>query len=118
MKAIIFPHWFEAPDELNKFCKSIGYKKPDYSNDYDLMFDSRVVEFCEQRLCKFWDEEVYKGRKSSKYRVGFAGCGYIRDIDTTRKWRLKYSNVDAPIVDYVDVVVNDYGMVSVVSQRR
>lgn len=118
MKAILFDCYFEAPDELNEFCKSIGYKKPDYSNNYDLMFDSRVVEFCEQRLSNLWNEKVYKGRDSYKFRIGFAGAGYIRDIDTTRNWRLKYNNVDAPIVDYVDVVVNDYGYVSVVSTKK
>ena len=118
MKAILFPYWFEAPDELNEFCKSIGYNNPDYSNDYNLMFDSRIVEFCQQRLSNLWNEKVYKGRDSYKFRIGFAGAGYIRDIDTTRKWRIKYSNVDAPIIDYVDVNVNDYGLVSVVSVKK
>lgn len=116
MKAIIFSRWFEAPDELNDFCKSIGYDNPDYSNDYNIMFNARVVEFCEQRLSGLWDESVYKGRTSHKFRIGFAGAGHIREIDTTRKWRLKYSNVDAPIIDYVDIRINDYGYVSVVSQ--
>lgn len=117
MKAILFSHWFEAPDELNEFCKSIGYDNPDYSNNYNLMFDSRVVEFCEQRLSGLWNEKVYKGKDSYKFRIGFAGAGYIRDIDTTRKWRIKYSNVDAPIIDYVDINVNGYGYVSVVTKR-
>lgn len=117
MKAILFDYCFEAPDELDEFCKSIGYNNPNYFNNYDLMFDSRVVEFCEQRLSKLWNENVYKGRESYKFRCGFAGAGYIRDIDTTRKWRLKYNNVDAPIVNYVDICVNDYGYVSVVSQK-
>ena len=118
MKAILFPYWFEAPDELNEFCKSIGYDNPDYSNDYNLMFDSRVVEFCQQRLSNLWNEKVYKGRDSYKFRIGFAGAGYIRDIDTTRKWQLKYNNVDAPIIDYVDIIINDYGYVSVVSTKK
>ena len=116
MKAILFSRWFEAPDELNEFCKSIGYDNPDYSNNYDLMFDSRVVEFCEQRLSGLWNEKVYKGRDSYKFRIGFAGAGYIRDIDTSRKWRIKYSNVDAPIIDYIDVNVNDYGYISLISR--
>ena len=118
MKAILFPYWFEAPDELNEFCKSIGYKNPDYSNNYDLMFDSRVVEFCEQRLSNLWNEKVYKGRDSYKFRIGFAGAGYIRDIDITRKWRIKYSNVDATIIAYVDINVTDYGLVSVMSEKK
>lgn len=118
MKAILFSYWFEAPDELNEFCESIGYKNPNYSKNYDLMFDSRVVEFCEQRLSKLWSEQVYKGKKSCNFRIGFAGAGYIRDIDTTRKWRLKYNKVDAPIIDYVEVDVNDYGHVSIVSQYK
>ena len=28
MKAILFDYYFEAPDELNDFCKSIGYDNP------------------------------------------------------------------------------------------
>ena len=116
MKAILFDYYLEAPDELNDFCKSIGYDNPNYSNNFDLMFDQRVVEFCKQRLSKLWNEQVYKGKKSYKFRVGFAGAGYIREIDTTRKWRIKYNNVDAPIIDYVDVNVNDYGHISLISR--
>lgn len=118
MKAILFPRWFEAPDELNEFCRSIGYDNPDYSNNYNLMFDNRVVEFCEQRLSHLWNEDVYKGRKSPKFKIGFAGSGHIREIDTTRIWRLKYNNVDAPIVDYIDIDVNEYGMISIVSKSK
>lgn len=116
MKAIIFDPWFEAPDELNEFCKSIGYESPNYSNNFDLMFDKRVVEFCERKLSELWGEQIYEGRKNYKFRIGFAGAGYIRDIDTTRKWRIKYNNVDAPIIDYVDINVNDYGHVLLVSK--
>ena len=116
MKAIILGYYFEAPDELNDFCKSIGYDNPNYSNNFDLMFDQRVVEFCKQRLSMLWNEQVYKGKESYKFRVGFAGAGYIREIDTTRKWRIKYNNVDAPIIDYVDVNVNDYGHISLISR--
>lgn len=118
MKAILFDYYFEAPDELNEFCRSIGYENPDYSNNYDLMFDQRVVEFCEKRLSGLWNEQVYKGKESYKFRIGFAGAGYIRDIDTTRKWRIKYNNVDAPLIDYVDIKVNDYGYVSVISKEN
>ena len=116
MKAILFDYYFEALDELNDFCKSIGYDNPNYSNNFDLMFDQRVIEFCEQRLSRLWNEQVYKGKESYKFRVGFAGAGYIREIDTTRKWRIKYNNVDAPIIDYVDVNVNDYGHISLISR--
>ena len=35
MKAILFDYYFEAPDELNDFCKSIGYDNPNYSNNFD-----------------------------------------------------------------------------------
>ena len=108
MKAILFSRWFEAPDELNEFCKSIGYENPNYS-DLTLMFDPRVVAFCEQRLSPLWDEKVYKGKESIQFRVGFAGAGYIRDIDTNRNWQLKYSKVDAPIIDYVKICSNSFG---------
>ena len=116
MKAILFDYYFEAPDELNDFCKSVGYKNPKYSTNFDLMFDQRIVEFCEKRLSRLWNEQVYKGKESYKFRVGFAGAGYIREIDTTRKWRIKYNNVDAPIIDYVDINVNDYGRISLISR--
>lgn len=118
MKAILFNYWFKAPDELDEFCKSIGYDNPNYSNNYDLMFDSRVVEFCEHRLSSLWNEKVYKGRDSLDFRIGFAGAGYVREIDTTKRWRLKYNHVDAPIIDYVDINVNDYGYISVISKEK
>ena len=110
MKAIIFDYCFEAPDELNEFCKSIGYgENPDYSNNYDLMFDERVIEFCERRLSKLWNERVYIGKESNKFRVGFAGAGYIREIDTKKPWVVKRNNVDAPVIQYVEFEVNSYG---------
>lgn len=77
------------------------------------MFDQRVVEFCESRLSRFWDENVYKGHESYNFRCGFAGAGYIRDIDTTKKWRFKYNQVDAPIIDYIETSTNEYGYLSV-----
>ena len=116
MKAILFDYYFEAPDELNDFCKSIGYDNPNYSNNFDLMFDQRVVEFCKQRLSRLWNEQVYKGKESYKFKIGFAGAGYIREIDTTRKWRIKYNNLDAPIIDYININVNNYGYISLTSR--
>lgn len=118
IKAILFDYYFEAPDELDEFCKSIGYENPDYSNDFKLMFDERIVKFCEERLSKLWNEQVYKGKESYNFRIGFAGAGYIRNIDTTRKWRIKYNHVDAPLIDYVDIIINDYGYVSVISKEK
>lgn len=117
MKAILFSYGFEAPDELNEFCKSIGYNNPNYSVNYDLMFDNRVIEFCEQRLSKLWGEYVYKGKDSNKYKIGFAGAGYIREIDTTRTWKLGYSHVDAPVIDYIKVHINKYGYLTILSQQ-
>ena len=69
MKAILFDYYFEAPDELNDFCKSIGYDNPNYSNNFNLMFDQRVVEFCKQRLSRLWNEQVYKGKESYKFSI-------------------------------------------------
>lgn len=112
-KAIIFDYCFEAPDELVDFCKSIGYSNPDFANDFDLMFDQRVVEFCEKRVEPLWSERVYKGKESYAFRCGFAGAGYIREIDTSKVWNLRHNNVDAPIVNYVEVNTNKYGYLSV-----
>ncbi len=115
MKAIIFSPDFKATDELNNFCKSIGYSNPNYK-DFEIMFDMRIVDFCEKRLSKLWSEMVYKGLKNYRFRCGFSGAGYIREIDTSKKWRIKYNQVDAPIIDYVDINVNQYGYVSMVSK--
>lgn len=111
--AVIFDRWFIATDELNEFCKSIGYENPDYPNDFDLMFDPRVVQFCQQNLTKLWGEHVYRGRESCDFRCGFGGAGYIRTIDTSKTWRLSYNHVDAPVIDYVQVSTNKYGYLSV-----
>ena len=115
MKAIIFGYDFDAPDELKDFIKSLGYDNFDYRS-FDIMFDSRVVEFCEQRLSPLWDEMVYKGKKNTYFRCGFAGAGYIRNIDICRKWNIKYNHVDAPIINYVDVSTNKYGYTKLINR--
>lgn len=112
-KAILFDYCFEAPEELIVFCRSIGYDKPNFANDFDLMFDERVISFCEERLSPLWSEKVYKGRESYNFRCGFAGAGYIREIDTSRSWNLRYNKVDAPIINYVNVSTNKYGYLTV-----
>lgn len=113
MKAILFSNYFEAPDELKEFLESIGYNSPINYQSFDLMFDERVINFCEQRLSKLWSEKVYKGRTSYNFRCGFAGAGYIREVDTTRTWRIKYNHLDAPIIEYVSAKVNKYGYLSI-----
>ena len=117
MKAIIFDSCFEAPEELINFCKELGYEINNGFNRFDIMFDNRVVEFCEKRLSPLWDERVYKGKESYKFRVGFAGAGYIRDIDTTKKWVIEYNHVDSPIIKYVYINVNKYGYVSMIKSE-
>ena len=117
MKAIIFDSWFEAPEELINFCKELGYEITNRINNFDIMFDNRVIEFCEKRLTPLWGERVYKGKESYKFRVGFAGAGYIRDIDTTKKWVIEYDHVDSPVIKYVDVNVNKYGNVSIINSK-
>ena len=117
MKAIIFDSCFEAPEELINFCKELGYEISNRFNRFDIMFDSRIVEFCEKRLSPLWGDRVYKGKESYKFRVGFAGAGYIRDIDTTKKWVIEYNHVDSPIIKYVYINVNKYGYVSMIKSE-
>lgn len=111
--AIIFDRWFLPTDELNEFCKSIGYENPDYSNDFDLMFDQRIVQFCQENLSSLFGEQVYKGRNTCDFKCGFAGAGHIRAIDTSKTWRLAYNRADSIVIDYVDVSTNKYGYLSV-----
>ena len=108
MKAIIVSRFFEEPYELNKFVVSCGYDFFDNQN-YDIMFDPRIVEFCEKRLSPLWGEMVYKGKENYKFRIGFAGAGYIRDINVNKNCIIKYNHVDSPIITYVDVNTNKYG---------
>lgn len=114
MNAIIFSNLFEPNDEFKQFYESIGYQTDKIASNFDLMFDPRVVDFCKNRLSKLWGEKVYKGKESSKFRCGFAGAGYIRDIDITRPWIIKYNHVDAPIIEYVSIDINTYGRLKLV----
>lgn len=109
MEAIIFSNWFEPDDEFEQFCKSLGYQTDRISTNFDLMFDPQIVKFCKSRRSKLWGEKVYRGKESYKFKCGFAGAGYFRDIDTTKPWVIKYNHVDAPIIEYVSVDVNEYG---------
>ena len=115
MKAIIFDRLFEASYELYKFAVSCGYDFFDNQN-YDIMFDPRIVEFCEKRLSPLWGEMVYKGKENHRFRIGFAGAGYIRDINVNKHWIIKYNHVDAPIITYVDVNTNKYGYTRLVEK--
>lgn len=114
MKAVIFSSWFEAPDELLEFCASIGHVFHHSGLDYKVCFDQRVVEFCEKHAETLWDECVYKGRTNYRFRIGFAGAAYIRDIDTNRKWRIVYNSVDAPVIQYIDVITDEFGKTDIV----
>lgn len=108
MKAVIFSSWFEPSDEFINYIKCLGYAT--FSKyDYDMMFDPRIVSFCEKRASKLWGEYVYKGKASYEFRCGFAGAGYIRDIDITKKWIITHNHVDSIIIKYVDVHTNKYG---------
>lgn len=119
MKAIIFSDWFEPNDEFKDFLYSIGYTDINYKSfkNFDMMFDQRVFDFCSKKLSKLWGEKVYIGKESYKFLCGFAGAGYLRDIDITKKWIIKYNHVDAPIIEYIDVNVNNYGYVSIVENK-
>lgn len=108
MNAIIFDKCFEPDDEFKKFLFEIGYKKFD-PNNFEIMFDERVIEFCKDRLSRLWNEKVYKGKENYKFRCGFAGAGYIRDIDITRKWIIQYNQLDSPVITYIEVDTNKYG---------
>lgn len=114
MKAVIFSPWFEAPDELKELYMSFGRVFHHSGFDFKVSFDPRVVEFCENRAEDLWGERVYKGRSNYKYRIGFAGAGYIRDIDTTRKWRIGLNRVESPIIEYIDVVSDEFGRTNIV----
>lgn len=109
MKAVIFSPWFEAPDELEELYMSFGRVFHHSGFDFKVSFDPRVVEFCESHAEDLRGEKVYKGRSNHKYRIGFAGAGYIRDIDTTRKWRIRTNGVDAPVIEYIDIVTDKSG---------
>lgn len=114
-KAIIFSSWFEADDEFHEFCKSLGYnlKPNEYGNksdlNFDIMFDPRVIEYCEKHKSKLWNEYVFKGKESFNFRCGFSGAAYFREIDTSKMWTIKYNQVDAPVITYVKIITNEYG---------
>lgn len=118
MKAIIFDHIFEAPEELEEFCKTLGYDFPNYRYNRELMFDSRVIEFCEERLSEFGDVKVYKGKKDNKYKIGCAGIGCIYDIDTSRGWRIIQDNSGFPRPVYIDVLRDEYGYITIKSYNE
>lgn len=113
MKAVIFSPWFEAPDKLLEFYMSIGHVFHHSGIDFKVCFDPKVVEFCESHSEDLWGEKVYKGRSNYRYRIGFAGAGYIRDIDTNRKWRIGLNSVESPVIEYIDVVTDEFGQTQI-----
>ena len=116
MEAILFSPWFVPTKELKDFCDSIGYVSSKYYLNFKLMFDERVINFCKKRTSSLWGEQVYKGERTYSRRCGFAGAGYFRKIDTSKKWVIERNDVDAPIVTYIDVVTNDKGYTSLIKQ--
>lgn len=110
MKAILFSRGFKAPDELAEIINFSYHSHSLLKQHYLIMFEPEIIEFCEQRLSPLYGEYVYKGKESSEFKCGFAGAGYIRDIDTSRKWTIESNSVGAPIITYVEVrTIQPYG---------
>ena len=111
MKIVIYSGGFMPPDELIELASANSF-----SSIYDPAFvsDPRTIQFVEDRLTKPYD--IYRGRPSNKYRVGFAGFAQIVEVDPSKTWRLR-DNYSVCIgyreVEYVEVVVDPNGQVSV-----
>ena len=112
MKAIVFSQYFEAPDELDNYCTELGYKEPDYTSP-DIMFDQRIIDFCQERFYKSTGSEgCYIGRPSKDFLCGYAGAGYIRYIDTSRLWHIDFNlGRGTPTIQYLNIIINDHNQV-------
>ncbi|MCQ2748739.1 MAG: hypothetical protein MJ246_01675 [Clostridia bacterium] len=116
MKILIYSGGFMPPYELIDFAIANSYE-----SIYDPAFvsDPRTIEFVEARLQKPYD--IYRGKPSTRYRIGFAGFAQIVEVDPTRTWRLAddYSKcIGYQRVEYVEVVVDQNGRISVLKAEK
>ena len=117
MKVLYFDRHFEPKQEFIDYISSLGYKY--WWNNLTLKTDPRVIKFVEDRLEILWgNDHMYKGRESYNYRIGFAGAAIVLDVDETRKWDLKFTQTDYPIVRYVDVLTDVTGYTRVVEAKE
>lgn len=112
-KALIFDSWFEAPDNLIDYIVSLGYNKRNYKNNFDLMFDERVIDFVKNNLKTFRGNNRFQGKESYNFKIGFAGCVSIVEVDTTRPWIVEYGNDDGVKIKYIKIEKNEYGYVTI-----
>lgn len=108
---LLYTRYFEPQDELVEYVKSLGYNN---FYDFEVQYDERVVQFVKERMTeKLWDYFIYKGKKSYKFRIGFAGFVVVAEVDTDKDWIVQENNTGKPYIQYVKIVRNKYGKIKV-----
>lgn len=98
-KVNIIPYYFEPTDEFEKVLKGRTYR--------EVMFDSYVTDFIEKHSVTFHGRKICKGRDSTKFMIGFAGCYQVLEADPNRNWVIRYDNMDRAFIQYVSVKIEN-----------
>lgn len=107
MKVNVIPWFFEPTDEFASVIGNRSYR--------EIMFDPLITEYIENNSEFFHGRKVHKGRESSKFRIGFAGCCEVLDVKDNKNWIIKYDNQGRPYIQYV-VVETENGYVHLESE--
>lgn len=119
MTAVIFSSDFIPPPELTNYLMSIGYIEPQFYQNWELAFNPLVVDFIKLRLkTHFNNDRYYEGREDCRYMCGHAGSAHVLDIDTTKPWVITYDNQGRPHINYVEIDINEYGLLTLKGVRQ
>lgn len=103
-KIAVIPHYFEPTEEFALLLR--GRRK-------EIMYDEDIISYIESHGEKFNGRMVCKGRSSDKFRIGFSGCAEILEVDDTKKWILQTDRIDRPYIVYVNILVDEAGLVKI-----
>ena len=105
MNVNVLPTWFEPTDEFKQIIGNRTYR--------DVMFATDVTNYIENHLVMFHERRVCKGRYDVKFRIGFAGCCEVLDVNENKIWIIRYDNADMPYIQYVNINI-DNGYVEII----
>ena len=81
-----------------------------------MQYDERVIKYVEENSSELFGFKVLKGKRTSDYKIGFAGFASIMEVDISRTWKIEYDHIDIPYIKYCRVNIDEYGELTIIKE--